>query len=217
MNKAIVGISSYSSYLKISVFNGSKYLGFSKEVINFEELMFKKINSMLLKFKLDFKDISAVCIVKGPGRFTGIRSSYTFASVYNVISGAQVYGIDVFKLFVYNIFENDKTDKRVRVVLNAFKDEYYISEYLIENRKIKNIISPKWVYEKKLLKMMRNFDGILISDDEDNKKVYEIFKDYKKADERLSRVIPENIIKACLYFKEKDIKPYYLKLAKFEL
>ncbi|MGC8728546.1 MAG: hypothetical protein ACP5SD_04680, partial [Elusimicrobiales bacterium] len=70
MNKITLGVSSYSSFLKISLTNGEKYLNYSQKITNFEEVMFERIKKMVKIFKCDFKDISKICLVRGPGRFT---------------------------------------------------------------------------------------------------------------------------------------------------
>lgn len=217
MNKITLGVSSYSSFLKISLTNGEKYLNYSEKITNFEEVMFERIKKMLKIFKCDFKDISKICLVRGPGRFTGIRSSYAFASVYTALSGCEVRGVDVFELLTYNVFEKDKRDKKIRTVLNAFKDEYYLADYEIKKEKIFLKATPVWISKENLFKKMKGFDGLLITDNEDNPGVYDLFSEYKKADLSLSKVICENIIKAANYFDKKDISPFYLKPAKFEL
>lgn len=217
MNKITLGVSSYSSFLKISLTNGEKYLNYSQRITNFEEVMFEQIKKMVKSFKCDFKDISKICLVNGPGRFTGIRSSYAFASVYTALSGCDVRGVDVFELLTYNVFEKDKRDKKIRTVLNAFKDEYYLADYEIKKEKIFLKTNPVWISKDGLLKKMKGFDGLVITDHEDNPGVYDLFSGYKKADLSISKVICENIIKAANYFDKKDISPFYLKPAKFEL
>lgn len=217
MSSISAGISSYSSFLKISVTDGKRYINYSEKIINFEEIMFNKINEMTRKFGIKFSDINHIHIIRGPGRFTGIRASYAFASVYSAISGCKISGTTVFEHLVYNFFEKKYEDGDIRVVLNAFKDEYYLAEYSVKKSKINLKIKPLWLSKNELVKKMKGFKGTVITDDEDNPDIYRILSEFKIADRAISKIIPENIIKASFYFKNKDISPFYLKPAKFEL
>lgn len=217
MNDITLGISSYSNFLKITLYDNKKYLNYSRRTLNLEDVMFEEINKMLIKFNAGFRDIKRICIVKGPGRFTGIRSAYCFASVYNAVSKVELYGVSIFELLVYNVFERDRCDGEVFVITNAFKEEYYLMGYKITGSRIIPTKGPLWLFKDELLKKIKGFDGLVITDDEDNDMTYKMLSGFKKADLSISRVIPENIIKAALFFKNKDIEPLYLKPAKFEL
>ena len=217
MNKITVGISSYSSFLKLSLSNGKRFINFSNKGVNSEEIMIEKISELSKKLNSDFKKIEKICIVRGPGRFTGIRISYSFARVYNAISRAQVYGVSVFELLTYNVLNKYQRDCEIRVVLNAFKDEYYLAGFKIRKGVIKSDLKPRWDSKEGILKKLKGFKGMVITDYEDNLYTYEFLNGFEKAPIEISKVIEENIIKAALYFKNKEIKPIYLKPAKFEL
>jgi tRNA A37 threonylcarbamoyladenosine modification protein TsaB len=214
--KIICGVSAYSSYVKLSVSDGIKHIDFSKQILNFEDIFFDKLSNMVKKFNCKFSDISEIDIIRGPGRFTGIRSLYTFAKVYNVLSGARVYGIDVFEALVYNLYQSGY-EGDVAVVVHAFKDEFYLCYYRIKNKKIIRKQSPEWIFIDKLKKKLGNFKGVLISDFEDYPETYSIFNNLDKAPSEISKIIPYNIIKASKFFSHTDISPFYLKPAKFEL
>jgi hypothetical protein len=57
----------------------------------------------------------------------------------------------------------------------------------------------------------------MIISDEEESNVYDMLKGKKISPIHLSKIEPEDIYKAAIYFKNKDIKPIYLKPAKFEL
>ncbi|MGC8866648.1 MAG: hypothetical protein ACP5IO_05940 [Elusimicrobiales bacterium] len=217
MSELIAGVSCYSSYLKISVRDGKKNLSYSRKIINFDDVMILQLIKMTERLGFSFKDIKTLCVVKGPGRFTAIRSIYTFASVYKAISGCRVFGVDVFDCLAYNLFTLDSSDKEVAVILHAFKDEYYLSFYSFRAKKIIREEKPQWLFFDDVLKKTKGFKGVIISDMEEFSKEMACFKDIKLAPASISKIIPQNIIDAALYFGSEDFEPFYLKPAKFEL
>jgi tRNA threonylcarbamoyl adenosine modification protein YeaZ len=215
MSDLICAISTHSKKLNIYLFDGVKSFSFSKEILNMEDLIFEEIKKGLREMNRKFSDISVVCSVIGPGRFTGLRISYTFASVLSVISRCKVYGVDVFDLLAYKFFMNYPNEENLCVVLRAFKNEYYYCTYKNKGFPIKKI-KPKWVFENDLLNFIKKWNYMIISDEEESN-VYDMLKGKKISPIHLSKIEPEDIYKAAIYFKNKDIKPIYLKPAKFEL
>ena len=215
MDRLICALSTHSSRLNIYLFDGKSDFSFSKKILNMDDILFKEIDKGLRKLKKSFTDISALCIVKGPGRFTGIRISYTFASILKVISRCKVYGVDGFDLLAYKFFSKHSYEKKLCVVLRAFKNEYYYCLYKNDKR-ISKLGNPKWVFEDDLLKFIEKWDDPIISDEEESN-VYNLFKDKKIAAKNISRILPIDVFNSAFYFKNTDIKPLYLKPAKFEL
>ena len=215
MSDLICAISTHSKKLNIYLFDSVKSFSFSKEILNMEDLIFEEIKKGIREMNRKFSDISVVCSVIGPGRFTGLRISYTFASVLSVISRCKVYGVDVFDLLAYKFFMNYTNEENLCVVLRAFKNEYYYCTYKNKSFPIKKI-KPKWVFENALLNFIKKWNYMIISDEEESN-VYDMLKGKKISPIYLSKIEPEDIYKAAIYFKNKDIKPIYLKPAKFEL
>jgi len=215
MNKVVCAISTHSSKLNIYMSDGYLNFSFSKEILNMEDVLFKEINNMLRNMNKRFRDISTICIVRGPGRFTGIRLSYTFASVLKSISKCKLYGVDVFDLLAYKFFINFPKEKNLCVVLRAFKNEYYYCTYKNKSMPVKSI-NPKWVFENDLLDFIKKWEDAIISDEEESR-VYNMFKYKKLAPLKISNIRGEDVLKSSLYFKNSNIKPIYLKPAKFEL
>jgi len=216
MSELICALSTHSKKLNIYLSDGIKDFSFSKEILNMEDIIFEEIEKGLKEMDKNFSDISVICIVRGPGRFTGIRISYTFASVFKAISRCKVYGVDVFDIFAYKFFLKYSDENRVCVVLRAFKNEhYYLRYHRVGNRPVR-IGKPLWVFEKELLRFIDKWNDMIISDEEDGN-VYHILPTKKLADRSISRILPKDIADVALYFKNTDITPLYLKPAKFEL
>lgn len=213
------GIACYGEYLKVSVSYNEKTLSFSKKLINFDDVMVAQVKRLTERLGFDMKDIRNLCVVRGPGRFTAIRSVYTFASVLKVLVGCKVYGVDTFGVLAYNLFKDDKTDKDIAVVLHAFKDEYYLAVYRIKNRRLFEVKKPLWLFIDELLQRLEEFKGIVVYDKEEFDFDFSRLKNKKIsiAPKRYLRIIPENIIDAALYFKSSEFEPIYLKPAKFEV
>ena len=215
----LCGISCYAEHLKIFLSYEGRGLSFSKKVINFDDIMIPQIKGLAKRLGFDIGDIKTLCVVRGPGRFTAIRSVYTFASVLKVLTGCRVYGIDVFSLLAYNIFKDDKNDRDIAVISHAFRDEYYFAVYRIRNGSLFEFKKPIWIYFDDLLGKLERFDGLVLYDRDEfdidlsrlkNSKIY-------TADRKYMRVIPENIVECGLYFRSRVFDPIYLKPAKFEV
>lgn len=214
MNDLILGILSYSQYLKIILRYKNDSKVFNQKLVNFDEIFFDKINEFLKFFNKNFKDISTICVVRGPGRFTSIRLLYTFAKLYNTLSKSKLYGVDVFDVIAYGLYNLDKTDRDFKVIIHAFKNEFYLSNYEIKDAKLKKIGRDEWLVEEEIKKRLKNYKGIVLTDIEDFPDITNIFPDFN-FDLRHSKIFEENIINSAIYFKKTDISPIYLKPAKF--
>ncbi|MEF3279866.1 MAG: hypothetical protein K6357_02725 [Elusimicrobiota bacterium] len=215
--KIICGISACSSFLKIAISDGLNLSCFSEQILNFEDKMFEVIIKLLKKYGADFKDISDFCVVRGPGRFTGIRSVYSFVKVYQAISKCRVWGVDVFELLAYNLFLVDKRDVEIAVIIHAFKEEFYLAKYVIKNGSLIRKYDPGWLLFSDVCGKLKNFKGIALTDAEDYPQTVKMFKNLKFADQNLLKIDERNIINAAMFFGKKDISPFYLKPAKFEV
>ncbi|MCX7642072.1 MAG: hypothetical protein N2Z20_05500 [Elusimicrobiales bacterium] len=223
MNKRkdlICALSYYSTFLKIMLKDQNKEVSFSKKVINFDEIMINQIKKMINKLNYSFKDITTLCIVRGPGRFTAIRSVYTFASVYKVISKCKVFGVDVFECLAYNIFKNDDYNKDIAVISHAFRDEYYLAFYKIREKRLFKCGTPQWLSSEDMSKKLNKFKGMVIYDKDEFDIDLDILKNNKNIifpNLKIMKIIPANIINAAYYFSNCRYEPIYLKPAKFEI
>ena len=82
------------------------------------------IHSLLKKKKLDFKDLTRLVVVQGPGSFTGLRIGVTVANLIANLQKIPVHSIDTFT-FLRRKNDSKPTDT---IVLFAGKKEIYIQE-----------------------------------------------------------------------------------------
>lgn len=191
----------------------------SKEFLNQEEIIFEEIKKAAAKAGGSFKDFSKIVSVRGPGRFTGMRISYTLAGVYSVLSNAGVYGLSVHDCLAFNAFEYFKEKEKFEIAClsRAFKDEFYLSYYLVSQGKLKRKTQIFWLKENILKDKLRNYKGIIIGEKKDYPQIYSLAQENSNlAPDEISAVLPKNIIKAGFYFNEKNISPIYAKPAKYE-
>lgn len=106
--------------------------------INQENHLFTLADELMRPHGLEFKDLKAVCVLRGPGRFTGIRVGLTFASILNRLAGVRAMGVSTlevlayqaavsagFKKFLRDTKNRDTSPVYIVSVLHAFRDEYY--------------------------------------------------------------------------------------------
>ncbi|PIS46676.1 MAG: hypothetical protein COT17_07340 [Elusimicrobia bacterium CG08_land_8_20_14_0_20_51_18] len=219
--KLTLGVCTVGSFLKLSVYNGERYFNFSKKILNQEELFFDKLGELAGKAGGGFGDFGKICVINGPGRFTGMRISYTFARIYEALSGAELYGASVFDALAFNLYEKLSIGGRFRnagvsVVCRAFKDEFYLCRYEIKKNTLRRVSEPLWLKAGEAAEKLRSFSGTVVGDSEEYGGIYGLSPSAEKAGASVSLIKPENIIKSALYFKKRDIKPLYLKPAKYE-
>lgn len=61
------------------------------------EKLMPEISSMLKKSKLEFKNISEVFVIKGPGSFTGLRIGVTVANTLAYLNRCKLFAINTFE------------------------------------------------------------------------------------------------------------------------
>jgi tRNA threonylcarbamoyl adenosine modification protein YeaZ len=88
------------------------------------EKLLPNIHSLLKKNKLDFKDLTRIVVVQGPGSFTGLRIGVTVANLIANLQKIPVHSVDTFTLL------RRKNDSKPTepIVLLAGKKEIYIQE-----------------------------------------------------------------------------------------
>ncbi|NLO90399.1 MAG: tRNA (adenosine(37)-N6)-threonylcarbamoyltransferase complex dimerization subunit type 1 TsaB [Elusimicrobia bacterium] len=102
-----------------------------------EELLLKYLDSMLAVSRLKLEDIGRVVVVRGPGRFTGIRIGLTLASVLKKLSGARACGVTVFEALAFQLMGekcwrqwlSKNPGGRLAIVVHAFRDEYFAAVF----------------------------------------------------------------------------------------
>ncbi|MEW6041386.1 MAG: tRNA (adenosine(37)-N6)-threonylcarbamoyltransferase complex dimerization subunit type 1 TsaB [Elusimicrobiota bacterium] len=140
---AILGLDTTGSRLKIALMTpDGKFKSLVRKELNQETLLFPFIDRLINSSGLKLTDISKICAIRGPGRFTGIRIGLTFARMMNALTGIKVVGLTAFEVLAYQavnspdfklwqsqIHLESGKGGLIAVLLHAFKTEYYCQIY----------------------------------------------------------------------------------------
>ena len=226
--KIIIGLSTAGSNIKIALKNAAgKFRIKSVKEFNQEKVFFKIIEKLLSFEKAELKDIGGICVVKGPGRFTGIRISLTFASMMKALIGIKVFTVTAFEILAFQAFKSLAFKKwlakaknpKIIVILHAFKKEYFLQIFKPADGLPKNLSKPEWLDEENIKKRVADIKGdvYLIADTEEDADIYRLAaKRSEKAPIKISKIMPESIIETALIKKNEDVSPLYLKPARYE-
>lgn len=215
--KLELGLCTCLKKLSLSVSGGGKIFTRSIEYLNQEEIIFDEIKKLAGRAKGSFRDFKTIVSVNGPGRFTGMRISYTLASVYSMLSGARVYPVSVLDCLAYNVFSSMPQQTQIAAVSRAFKDEFYLAFYEVKKGRLRSISRILWLKDKELYEKLKGFGGLIAGEKEDYEGIYSVVPPgVKTAEETISRIVPEKIVEAGIYFARKNFKPLYIKPAKYE-
>jgi len=223
-----LGLCTSGSRLKIAVRAGQRYFQAQKKVFNQEKFIFSLVKSQLKKAGALLRGVKTVCAARGPGRFTGIRISLTLAGALKAMACAKVYTATLFEILALQAFESAHFRSwaaartvRLVVLLHAFKDEYFCQAFLTSGlRRPRPEAEPGWLKADEMKKLLAGLKGesYFIADAEESPDIYSLAPaGAALAPASLSKIVPSYIIKAALVYKNRTLKPLYLKPAKYEM
>lgn len=223
----ILGLCTSGSRLKVSVLAGGRSFRAQKKVFNQERVLFALVKRELKKAGAELRGVDTVCAARGPGRFTGIRISLTLAGALKALAGARVYTATLFEILALQAFESygfrawsGKTGgKRIAALLHAFKDEYFC-QFFAAGKPPRPEGEPAWLKEEELRALLAGAGSpfYAAADAEEAPGIYGLLpENAAKAPPALSKIIPAYIIRAALAYRNRTLKPLYLKPAKYEL
>ena len=83
-----------------------------------------EIKILLDSIKKDYRNLSKIIVINGPGSFTGIRTGITVAKVLGLSLKLPVCGISLFELLRIN-FLKTKSKKNFKFLIKLNKDNYF--------------------------------------------------------------------------------------------
>ena len=148
-----------SSPLLLALEKDGKIYTATRKGIKQEKLLFPTLQKLLTKANVALPDVSRVFIIRGPGRFTGIRISLTFASMLKYLNHAEVRGATLFEVLrrqtessaVFKKWKKENPNGVLGVVLHAFREEYFLQFFDEENH------APLWLSREELLKRLSSY------------------------------------------------------------
>jgi tRNA threonylcarbamoyl adenosine modification protein YeaZ len=180
------------------------------KITNTSEILITKIENSLKKINKNYNDFSKIIIINGPGSFTGIRCSITFAKMMRISLSIPIYGYTKFELanFFLKIKSKNKNIKK-RIFLHYQGENFFHSSYRMDK-----CISKPEILNLKQCNFNNYKNDLLISD---NKLFFDYLKNEKNTrnPEMMSifKYKLENIIDLNKqYFQKKYIpQPIYVK------
>lgn len=180
------------------------------KITNTSEILITKIENSLKKINKNYNDFSKIIIINGPGSFTGIRCSITFAKMMRISLSIPIYGYTKFELanfFLKTKLQNKNIKKRI--FLHYQGENFFHSSYRMDE-----CISKPEILNLSQCNFNNYKNDLLISD---NKLFFDYLKNEKNTrnPEMMSifKYKLENIIDLNKqYFQKKYIpQPIYVK------
>ena len=250
--KLTAGICTSGSRVKLSLLAEGKFYNASKKVLNQERVLFPMLDRLLGGRKARLTDISTLCVITGPGRFTGLRVGLTLASALKTMAGIRVYSSTLFDILAaqaasskeFLAWAAGRKEARIVALVHAFKDEYFCQAFRVAGQRgsktarqqdrgaatlyalrftlydLTPAEAPRWFKDTEVAGYLasQGRDLYIIADAEEKADIYSLVPEaLEKAPARVSKILPEFVIKTGLALKNRDLTPLYLKPAKYEL
>lgn len=206
------------------VFDGEKTYCLHHTGIKQEEFFLSVIERLLGKAGAELKDVQHICLVRGPGRFTGLRISLTFASMMQMLNQSKVSAATLFDLLAQQVRLSPAFEKwqhkyplgLIAVVLHAFREEYFLQIYDGTNQ------GPRWLCKEELLAQLasRTEPLFVAGTDKDGASLALLLGDkYRLAPMADCRLRIQTLLDLSRHpvYQQNALEPLYLKPARFEL
>ena len=215
---------SSSSPLLLALSGGEKCYVSRRKGIKQEQLLFPMLQRLTAKAHVNLTDIERLFIIRGPGRFTGIRIALTLASMMQLLNKTEVYGATLFDV-LYRQAQVSRTYQKwksvhalgaIAVVLHAFREEYFLQIFDGTNT------APQWLNRQELLAQLASYPNslFLVGTDKEFSPLSELAGNkYALADYKDCRVQAHTLLSMAQeeIWKQHALEPLYLKPARFEL
>ncbi len=213
-----------ASPLLVALEKDGKVFSARRTGIKQEKLLFPVLNRLLGKAEASLPDISRVLIIRGPGRFTGIRIALTFASMMQMLNHTQVLGVTLFEVLAYQAQHTRSYPQwckqhptgRLAVVLHAFREEYFLQ--ILDDTHA----GPQWLGRGELLRQLAQYPLplFIVGTDSGFQPLEGLLENqYTLAPYRACRVQARTLLQLAQaeIGTEQPLEPLYLKPARFEL
>ena len=217
-------IDSSSSPLLLALEKDGKIYSARRKGIKQEKLLFGVLQALLAKAAADLPCVNRVLVIRGPGRFTGLRIALTFASMMQMLNHTRVQGLTLFEVLREQVTASSKYQKwqqrhpagALAVVLHAFREEYFLQ--IFDGPKTQ----PRWLNREELLACLAAHKAPLFVAGTD--KNFTSLKNllgsaYPLAAQKDCRVQARTLMRLSQQEAgtQRPLEPLYLKPARFEL
>lgn len=191
-----------SSIIYVNGDTGSKHL----------QQLLPQIDLILTNANLKLKDIKNLCVVSGPGSFTGVRIGISTVKAFKMaFPDKNIVSINMFDLLKYSIFSKLEVKTKIAIIIKSTATKYYFA-----------LISQSGIIEE--MSLLTNAE-ILDKVNKNNAQLFSYNLDYcyENLKSTMISLINEdylNFAKEKINNKEfvelKDLKPLYLALSQAE-
>ena len=220
----IAALDSSGPTLRVAVSDGNKIYTARRSGIKQENFFLPLLERVLQKAGGALPDIKQICFVRGPGRFTGIRISLTFASMMQALNNSRVYSATAFELLykqlqhavAFRRWQQKNPSGVAAIVLHAFREEYFLQFFDASNQ------GPMWLSRAELLAKLKQYPApvYVTGTDKDGASLEVLLKDYAPlASPAAGRIRMQTILQLASdpQYEKNALEPLYLKPARFEL
>lgn len=219
-----MGLDSSGPSLMVCLNDGSKTYAFRHSGIKQERFLLPLVTRVLAKAGAQLSDVNKVFFVRGPGRFTGIRISLTFASMLKELNKATVASATLFDIIrrqaeesrAFLTWKKNNENGVLAVILHAFRDEYFLQFF--DNTEQ----GPMWLSKDELLlKLAARQEPLYCAGvDKDGSSLSDLLADkYRLSPMADCKVRPQTLMEMAQNpeYDKNALEPLYLKPARFEL
>ena len=219
-----VALDTSASPLLVAVQGNGKIVFRRRKGIKQERLLFPVLQEALSACNATLQEVHRICIVRGPGRFTGIRIALTFASMMQYLNRATVYGTTLFEILRRQVepsasfrrFKKQYSNGVLGVVLHAFREEYFLQIFDGSDS------IPVWLSREELLSRLAGYKRplFLAGTDKEGADLTTLTDGkYPLAASKDCRVQPQTLLSLAQdeTLQTGALEPLYLKPARFEL
>lgn len=219
-----LGVDTSAGVLLVTAQKHGKHATRQRKGVQQEQLLFPAVTAALKAVGATLQEVSRVCLVRGPGRFTGIRIALTFGSMLRQLNGAEVYGITLFELLRRQVLSSrgwarwqaQHPQGVIGVVLHAFREEYFLQIFDGSDTE------PVWLSREELLKQLASYTKplFLAGYDKNGAALTALTGGrYEVAAAADCRVRPAALLALAQdpALRSHALEPLYLKPARFEL
>ena len=171
---------------------------------NISEILIVEINKFLNNSKVNINKIKSICVITGPGSFTGIRSALTFAKSLRLTSKLGIVGISKFEIINSKI----KINKKKCILLHFKNNQFFLQTFkgnkALDEARLCNFDNQKFRYNKHTLYI---YDNIVFETFLKNKVIGNMKKNFHLVNYSLIE-IEEIILKNTI--DNSDPKPLYI-------
>ncbi len=89
------------------------------------EILFAQIEKLLKRNEISYQDLTKICVISGPGSFTGLRIGIAAVRSFFLALKVDVVGIPT--LLALSLKEKDKTD--FNIIIDARRDEVFSQSF----------------------------------------------------------------------------------------